>query len=299
VVRVIRVKRNYIGVNMNIFEFNNVVLSPEVIKNGYAKGRLNAHTLLKQTIVKLAPMYPLWQFVVPRVHMGDEVSTFDVMLNGQKLGSIGRMYHGSSYVIAVTNHRISENRTRGSEYKTKDVDKAVLKVKKTFFPRNPNERLSEAHAEAGRLLNSQENGKLRALNKHEYSISAAMMEYVKDVGYAGFLAHVHTLEPRFRDVVLAHIENEKELRMEVKSIEEIRRQFDSQIAALIVRDSGKYLVRIDDNVQIYDDNTLPESMKRNLGMLKLVDAGFFLSDVGCRVNDEVFVVKVDEAKEQA
>jgi hypothetical protein len=29
-----------------------------------------------------------------------------------------------------------------------------------------------------------------------------------------------------------------------------------------------------------------------------VDAGFFLSGVGCRVNDEVFVVKVDE-KEQA
>jgi hypothetical protein len=125
-----------------------------------------------------------------------------------------------------------------------------------------------------------------------------MMEYVKDVGYAGFLAHVHTLEPRFRDVVLAHIENEKELRMEVKSIEEIRRQFENQIAALIVRDSGKYLVRIDDNVQIYDDNTLPESMKRNLGMLKLVDAGFFLSGVGCRVNNEVFVVAAEE-KEQA
>jgi hypothetical protein len=39
-------------------------------------------------------------------------------------------------------------------------------------------------------------------------------------------------------------------------------------------------------------------MKRNLGMLKLVDAGFFLSGVGCRVNDEVFVVAAEE-KEQA
>jgi hypothetical protein len=283
---------------MNIFEFNNVVLSPEVVKGGYAKSNLNAHTLLKQAIEKLAPMYPLWQFVVPKVLMGDEVNTFKVVANGEELGSISRLYHGRDYVVAVTNHRISGSRVRGSEYKTKDVDKAVLKVKKTFSPRNPKERIAEAHAEAGRLLNSQENGKLRALNKHEYSISAAMMEYVKDVGYAGFLAHVHTLEPRFRDVVLAHIENEKELRMEVKSIEEIRRQFDNQNAALIVRDSGKYLVRIDDNVQIYDDNTLPESMKRNLGMLKLVDAGFFLSGVGCRVNNEVFVVAAEE-KEQA
>ena len=282
---------------MNIFEFNNVTLSPEVVKDGYAKGSLRAHTLLKQAIAKLAPMYPLWQFVVPKVFMGDEVTTFKVVANGEELGSIGRLYHGRDYVVAVTNHRISASRERGSEYKTKDVDKAVLKVKKTFAPRNPKERLAEAHAEAGRLLNQQENGKLRVLNKHEYSISAAMMEYVKDAGYAGFLTHVQTLEPRFRDVVLAHIQGEKELRMEVKSIEEIRRQFENQIAALVVRDSGKYLVRIDDNVQIYDDNTLPESVKRNLGMLKLVDAGFFLSGVGCRVNGEVFVVSANEEQE--
>jgi predicted nucleic acid-binding Zn-ribbon protein len=296
---VVRVKSINLGVDMNIFEFNNVTLSPDVVKGGYAKGSLKAHHLLVSTITKLAPMYPLWQFVVPKVFMGDEVNTFKIVANGEELGSISRLYHGRDYVVAVTNHRISASRTRGSEYKTKDVDKAVLKVKKTFAPRNPKERLAEAYTEAGRLLNQQENGKLRALNKHEYNISAAMMEYVKDVGYAGFLAHVQTLEPRVRDRVLKDIEGEKELRMEVKSIEEIRRQFENQIAALIVRDSGKYLVRIDDNVQIYDDNTLPESMKRNLGMLKLVDAGFFLSGVGCRVNNEVFVIAADEEKEQA
>jgi hypothetical protein len=282
---------------MNIFEFNNVVLSPEVTKNGYAKGNLKAHTLLKQTIVKLAPMYPLWQFIVPNVSLGDEVQAFKVMASGEELGTISRRYHGNGYVVAVTNHRISESRTRGSEYKTKDVDKAVLKVKKTFFPRNPNERLSEANKEAEHFLINQDNGKQRALNKHEYHIKEAMLSYVQSAGYAGFLAHVHTLEPRLKDGVLAHIQGQEQLRMEVKSIEEIRRQFDSEIAALVVRDSGKYLVRINDNVQIYDDNTLPESMRGKLGMLKLVDAGFFLSDVGCRVNDEVFVVKADEEKE--
>ena len=284
---------------MNIFEFNNVVLSPELVKQGYAKGNLKAHTKLKEVIVKLAPMYPLWQFVVPTLYLSDEVYAFKVRANGQELGEIQRIRHGSEYVIGVTNHRIADSRTRGSMYKTKDVDKAVLKVKKTFFPRSPNERLSEAAKEAGHFLFEQEMGKERALNKHEYSISEAMMEYVKGAGYAAFLTYVNDMEPRLKDGVLAHIQGQQELQMEVKSIEEIRRQFENQIAALIVRDSGKYLVRIDDNVQIYDDNTLPESMRGKLGMLKLVDAGFFLSDVGCRVNDEVFVVKVDEEKEQA
>lgn len=282
---------------MNIFEFNNVTLSPEVAKVGYAKGNLKAHTLLKQTIVKLAPMYPLWQFVVPSVNMGYEVATFKVMANGQELGTISRLYHGNNYVIGVTNHRIAGSRIRGSEYKTKDVDKAVLKVKKTFFPRNPNELLSEAAKEAGNFLFEQEMGKERALNKHEFHIKEAMFSYVQGAGFQGFLAHAQTLEPRVRDNLIAQLEAKTQLRMEVKSIAETRRQFDDEIAALVVRDSGKYLVRINDNVQIYDDNTLPESMKGKLGMLKLVDAGFFLSDVGCRVNDEVFVVKTDEGEQ--
>jgi len=282
---------------MNIFEFNNVTLSPEAVKQGYNKGNLKAHTLLKQTIVKLAPMYPLWQFVVPHVNMGDEVQVFKVMASGEELGTISRMYHGKGYVVTVSNHRITESRTRGSEYKTKDVDKAVLKVKKTFAPRNPKERLEEAHKEAKRFLHRQEHGKEQELSTHKYRIKEAMLSYTMGAGYEGFLAHVHTLEPRVRDSLLGSIQDQEQLRMEVKSIEEIRRQFDNEITALVVRDSGKYLVRINDNVQIYDDNTLPESMKGKLGMLKLVDAGFFLSDVGCRVNDEVFVVKADEGEQ--
>lgn len=282
---------------MNIFDFNNVVLHPDVVKDGHAKGSLKAHTLLKQTIVKLAPMYPLWQFVVPSIHFSDEVVTFKVVANGEELGSISRLYHGRDYVVAVSNHRIAESRTRGSTYKTADVDKAVLKVKKTFSPRNPKERLAEAQKEADRFINQQESAKGRALDKHKYSIKDAMLEYVRGAGHAEFLAYVQTLEPRSRAEVSKHLGGEEQLSMEVKSIEEIRRQFDNQIAALVVRDTGKYLVRIDDNVQIYDDNTLPESMKRNLGMLKLVDAGCFLSDVGCRVNDEVFVVAVTEEEQ--
>lgn len=284
--------------SMNIFDFNNVTLSPDVVKYGYVKGNLKTHHLLVSAIKKLAPMYPMWQFVVPNVNMGDDVSTFQVVANGEELGAIKRVYHGRDWVIAVTNHRIVESRLRGIEYKTKDVNKAVLKVKKTFAPRNPKERLAEAQREADRCINQQENGKIQNLEHHKYHVKEAMLSYVLGAGYEGFLAHAQTLEPRVRDRVLDSVQSEQELRMEVKSIEEIRHQFENQTAALVVRDSGKYLVRIDDNVQIYDDNTLPESMKRNLGMLKLVDAGFFLSGVGCRVNDEVFVVAAEE-KEQA
>lgn len=285
--------------SMNIFEFNNVVLNPDLVKAGYSKSNLRARTVLAETIRRLAPMYPLWQFVALNMNEVNEVDTFKVFANKEELGSIYRTIVRGYSAIAVSNHRISDSRLRGSAYTTKDVDKAVLKVKKMFAPLNPKERLTEARKEAGGFLTQQMHSKHRQLDSSRHYAREAMLQYVIDVGYAGFLAHVQTLASGQREKVLEHVESEARLSMEVKSIEEIRQKFDTGVAALIVRDSGKYLVKIDDNVQIYDDNTLPENMKRNLGMLKLVDAGFFLSGIGCRVNDEVFVVSADEEKEQA
>lgn len=285
--------------SMNIFEFNNVVLNPDLVKAGYSKSNLRARTVLAETIRRLAPMYPLWQFVALNMNGVNEVDTFKVFANKEELGSIYRTTVRGYSAIAVSNHRISDSRLRGSAYTTKDVDKAVLKVKKMFAPLNPKERLTEARKEAGGFLTQQMHSKHRQLDSSRHYAREAMLQYVIDVGYAGFLAHVQTLASGQREKVLEHVESEARLSMEVKSIEEIRQKFDTGVAALIVRDSGKYLVKIDDNVQIYDDNTLPENMKRNLGMLKLVDAGFFLSGIGCRVNDEVFVVSADEEKEQA
>jgi hypothetical protein len=47
-------------------------------------------------------------------------------------------------------------------------------------------------------------------------------------------------------------------------------------------------------VDLFDDNTLPDWMRGKLGMLKLVAVEQFVSDTGCRVNDETFVLIVEE-----
>jgi hypothetical protein len=48
-------------------------------------------------------------------------------------------------------------------------------------------------------------------------------------------------------------------------------------------------------VDLFDDNTLPDWMRGKLGMLKLVQPEQFISNAGCRVNDETFVLMVEEA----
>jgi hypothetical protein len=61
-------------------------------------------------------------------------------------------------------------------------------------------------------------------------------------------------------------------------------------STLIIVDGGKYLAQIGSDVQIWDDNTLPVELRGKLGLLKLVNNRQFVSDVGCRVEDDVFIV---------
>jgi len=80
---------------------------------------------------------------------------------------------------------------------------------------------------------------------------------------------------------------------EMRTIEKVQEDFSNNKTALVVKDLGKYLVKIGDNVELYDDNTLPLDMRMKMGMLKLVEDEQYLTDVGCKVSSEIFVLLVD------
>jgi hypothetical protein len=79
----------------------------------------------------------------------------------------------------------------------------------------------------------------------------------------------------------------------MKTIERVQQDFSKNKTALVVKDTGKYLVKIGDKVDLYDDNTLPLDMRMKIGMLKLVEDEHYLTDVGCKVSSEIFVLLVD------
>jgi hypothetical protein len=70
--------------------------------------------------------------------------------------------------------------------------------------------------------------------------------------------------------------------------------FGNNQTALVVRDMGKYLVKVGDKVDLYDDNTLPQDIRMKVGMLKLVGDEQYLTDIGCKVTSEIFVLLVDK-----
>jgi len=256
------------------------------------------HQTINQVVYRLATLNPLWTFRVKDVNTNFQgvksAMGFDVFEQGEKLGTIARTYRGGTNVIGICNDRIAKGRSRGDTYHTEDAEKAILKAKKMFYRLKPYERITQATKSAHDAINSQMWNRQRAKAQEEQTIQKAALEYFSGPGLAHFLEYIGTQPPSISTPILKAVEKTEEVRGEMLTIETIRQRFEKEEVALVIKDSGKYLVKVRDNVQLYDDNTLPHEMRSKLGMLKLVEAETFLSSVGCRVNDEVFILVLDE-----
>lgn len=256
------------------------------------------HSVINQVVYRLATLNPLWTFRVrdtTTTFGGTKVAmAFDVLDQGEKLGTITRSYRSGTYVIGISNDRIAQNRQRGDTYHTADAEKAILKAKKLFFRLKPDERIAQATKSASDVVSNQLWKRERIKSQEEGTVRKAALDYFSGPGFAHFLEYITTQPPAVSAPILKAVEKVDEVQSEMLTIEAIRQRLTKEETALVIKDSGKYLVRVRDNVQLYDDNTLPNEMRSKLGMLKLVEAETFLSDVGCRVNDEVFVLVLDE-----
>ena len=256
------------------------------------------HGTIDRVVYRLATLNPLWTFRVRDISTNFQgvksAMGFDVFEQGEKLGEITRTYRSATYVIGISNDRIAKGRSRGDTYHTEDAEKAILKAKKMFFRLKPDERITKAAKAATDVFTEQIWKRERIKSQEENTIRKAALDYLNGVGLAHFLEYVNTQIPSISAPILKSVDKVEEMRGEMLTIESVRQRFENQETALVIKDSGNYLVKMRDSVQLYDDNTLPHEMRSKLGMLKLVEAETFLSNVGCRVNDEVFILVLDE-----
>lgn len=284
---------------MNVMEFSNVVLSEKLQKErGIPKADYKMYTTMRFVVEHLAPLHPMWRFEVTQAQnfAGYKPDVLEVQISeyGETLGTIQRRWHGSDYQLFVSNDRISDNMKRGSAYKTTNPEKAIAKIKKTFSRPSIKERVAKAEKLSEHIIERQVINMQRSARDAKYAITQAASKYIMGDGWPVFLAHIETLPTSERDTMLKHIEAQDTHKQEMLTIEAVQTKFKEKTTALIVKDAGKYVVKIGDTVQIYDDNSLPTSLRGGIGLLKLVEAEHFLTDIGCRVSDEVFVVLIKE-----
>jgi hypothetical protein len=283
------------AISLNLFALSNVELHPDVSKKLGQETIGQPPTDMCRLVMNLAMANPLWRFVVTDT-MGDHKPVgFTVIDSGETIGKISRQYYRGDYKLSLTNDRIKDKRERTESYRTSDVDKAVLMAKKMFFRLKPNERIDKAYEKARNVMNNQAHEKSRDHRYSERDTQNSAQEFIMGTGFAFFLAHVNGLPEHEKRPMLKKMEQTKKFKDDMLTIESIRNRFGDNKAALVIKDEGKYLVRIGQDVQLYDDNTLPVEMRGKLGMLKLVEAEHFVSEVGCRINDEIFVVLTEGA----
>lgn len=257
----------------------------------------DAPQMLKSVITKLATDKPLWDFIAFKTN-STQITEFYVAKDGERLGEVGHDWHGRNYCIFVRNKRISDKLSRSDRYKTTDTDKAVLKVKKMFGSMSTNERIAQAASKAAEVTNQASNGKWAQIREVEAKIERVANQYVKEEGYEAFTAWLKSQATQKAKDTLEGIDNKVRLGIEMLTIQKVRDHFNEGKAVLVVKDGGKYIVKVGDKVDLYDDNTLPQEMRGKLGMLKLVEAEQFVTDTGCRINDETFVLILEEVKDE-
>lgn len=236
---------------------------------------------LTQYLWTLAKEYPLWTFKMYSYR------SFEVLKDGESLGYVGEEWYGRNYALFVRNDRIAQQNERKNAYHTQDISKAMLRVKKMFSPMTMTERVAKARFAAEGVLVRQARGNNRLIETHDAPIRKSMMEYARE----NFSQYVLWLKERHDLTMLAHLKELEEAKVDMATIQETQKAFDSKGKhALIVLADGKYIVKVLDNVQLYDDTTLPVDLRGKLGMLKLVEDEQMVTGIGCRVSNEIFVV---------
>lgn len=246
------------------------------------------HGDAKRLAWEIATKHPLWTVEVTGYR------NFDVLSEGEVIGQVGAEWYGSQVKLYVRHKRLSEGNTRKNAYHTDSVDKAYLKAKKFFGRKTLAERLEEAHTNAEKVVEQQAWHLRHKMRDHQRPLERRLDEWAQ-ANNDKFLAWLN--ETKQVDM-LEHLTKLEELRADMVTIESVNKALNSNNTGLIVLSDGKYIVKIRDNVQLYDDVNLPVELRGKLGMLKLVGNEVMVTGIGCRVSDEIFVLMLESENEK-
>ena len=282
---------------------SNVIISDKLL-NGRRKSEFDfvVEKPLNEIMWKVIVENPTWEFKVqeyygqvksetmdtrPRI----TVSKFAVFKDGEEIGKIDRdyRYDAGGHIFSITSNTIRNERERVGAYRTKDAKKALAAIKKTFSNKSVGERVNEALAEANRVVGRQTS---RKRGDHQ-SVLHSLVPLMKA------FAFIQNPEDFKKYAIVngqAHqLAKLREAEAEMLTVTDIESKFKSDKGtSLVLLSSGKYVVKTGDEVQLYDDNTLPLDMRGKLGMLKLVEPEQMIEGVGCRATTEVFVLLTAE-----
>lgn len=281
----------------NLFNMTNVVVSDEC-RRQYPDYTISTKTVgLNDLVASVAASNPLWTFTTYNwqlSHYREQVmvSRFRVTHDGVDLGTISYGYNRGKDGFCISNDRISKKMERSNEMFTSDPKKALQTIKKMFGKPDAQEHLRSSEIKAQEILNSAFRNKQRMIDRNDYNVNAKMVAFARGAGAVQFALH---LTQQHDNTTIALMQDTDVLKTEMLTVEGVKDAFDNNKVSMVIVVDKNYVVKTGDNVQLYDDNTLPEHIRGKLGLLKLVENEQVVTGIGCRVSVNAFVVVLDES----
>jgi hypothetical protein len=214
-----------------------------------------------------------------------EIKVYD-RTTGEVLGNLRR--HDDQYCIS--NFRVSRERKRGDEVRTKDIVKAVRLIEKHFVPKSVTESLMG-------VANATERVIYDAHNTANIVLHRALGALMHDDTLAAFVL------PHLEEIVAAVALRNKGAAERIQSLPECMVNATDTKGFRDARSTGKYytvMIRSDneyvvvdhsfDAHTIYTAETLPILLRGRVGMLKLTEVGAPIAGVGIRTGIGTFFI---------
>ncbi len=256
----------------------------------------------QEFVEAIARKHPTWRFTPNYVSRNYEnvdingriysqvseliATEFTVAQGKDELGKIGAEYWGANK-FTITNKRIAKQRERGSVTRTSDLKKAIKLVEKTFFPKTDTEVLKELKNNAIERLSNYTRKNKYDLDGVWRNMQRTALLFIKENmnEYKAFSAHV-TIDG------LDKFDEIWEARSVSQSLED---NFNDGKASMvtIMGDVFYFSFAKDETppIAFERDNVSPE-VKKRIGMLKLLNIGQAIENIGLKCEDDVFIINM-------
>jgi len=276
-------------VNRNLVGLANVVLT-------YDKKPLDTTKFSYQTNLYIYKvLHPLmgkpWTFLPQHMRGGRSdkiddkevrvITDFYIYEGSEYLGSVGITYVGSGYKVAVDNHRINASRKSGRSFRTENLERATLTIRKNFYRMPDAERVEKVMTAVGNQLSSAHWDTQRELTGKE----RAVYEKAKDFAISNMAQYIHQYPDRG-----VYVEGFEKAKLDHDTTGHIIKMQEKGELILVVRESEHYIVKVGGTITSMTDDALSIDLRAKLGMLKLVENGQCIEGMGFRGDESTFLI---------
>jgi len=252
---------------------------------------VTAHPAMLPLFHRLLRDRPTWRFksTTPAYANTTRIETkeFRIYDIDEEIGTVRVEYHWSNPEqprYYFSNHRLKLVRQRrGEPYSTK-IEVAAKRILKAFHLKTPSERASEAFHSVRGVISTTNSKSYSRISRARQQIERAAYDYAAK-NWDSFVALIG--EP-VKDLdypeVLRNAAEVAELATALAGHTGtlIRLEANDSYMVAQSQESGGYIVRH------YNDATMPEHLLTPLGLLKMVDVGTFIPDIGIRAEHSLF-----------